>query len=245
MTHRLDRLDDDALRARAAPFLAAPTPGHGLRVDVASGVATLDEVAGSLLRATFKTGRKALYRKATSMRDVEDHDADELATAVARAASLTAPEVLRASDSELYTALPADDSLLGIDLPDVPAAELRAILDRFAVPSREFTDAELAGWAQSALLDRSDAGRRLRTVDGLTGTAARHPGEWAIDGDQLIPLGFPSAWRSATVIPSDAERAFLDAIRPAIEALRPEFDRRRRGPWLDRTGAAFEALGAV
>lgn len=242
MTHRLDRLDDEALRLRAAPFLAGQLSPHGLRVDVASGVAGLEDVAPGLRRARFKSGRRALYRSAGS---ADDLDAEELATAVARAAGLDPAEVYRASDSELYTALPDEDMTLGIDLPDLPADELRALLARFGAPLPDMADAEVAGWAQAALLDRTAAGLKLRTVDGLTGTAARHPGEWAIDGDRLIPVGFPGAWRASTVVPSDAERAYLEAIRPGIDALRPQFERRRRGDWHDRTGAAFQALGSV
>lgn len=242
---RLDRLDDEALRLRAAPFLAGQLASHGLRVDVASGVAGLDDVAPGLRRATFKSGRKAFYRSASSTREVDDLDAEELATAVARSAGLDPAEIYRASDSELYTALADDDLMLGIDLPDLPASDLRAMLDRFSAPIPDMADSEVAGWAQAALLDRTAAGRKLRTVDGLTGTAARHPGEWAVDGDRLTPVGFPGAWRSATVVPSDAERSYLETIRPAIEALRPEFDRRHRGDWHDRTGAAFQALGSA
>lgn len=244
MTHGLDRLDDDALRVRAAPFLAGPNR-YGLRVDVASGVEALEDVAGSLRRARFKSGRKALYRTAGSRVEVDDLDAEELATAVAQAAGLNTPEVYRASDTELYTAEPDDDLLLGIDLPDLPADELRAILDRFAAPAPELADSELADWAQAALLDRTTAGRKLRTIDAITGTAARHPGEWAIDGDRLMPLGFPSAWRSAGAAFDGSDRDYLGSIRAAVEALRPRFDRRGRGPWYDRTAAAFQALGSV
>jgi len=237
MSRSLDQLDDDALRLRAAPFLAGPVPAYGLRVDVASGVEALDDVASGLRRARFKTGRKALYRTA---RSVDDLDSEELATAVARAAGLNPSEVYRASDSELYTALPDEDILLSLDLPDLPDDELRAILDRFAVPAP--ADVALADWAQTALIDRTQAGRQLRAVDALTGTAARHPGEWAVDGDQLTPVGFPGAWRSAGVMPSDAEQSYLDAIRPAIAALRPAFDRRRRGLWYEQMTAM---LGSV
>lgn len=239
----LDRLDDDALRLRAAPLLAAPA-AYGLRVDVASGVAGLEDVSAGLRRATFRSGRKALYRSAAT-RDVSDLDADELGTAVAHAAGIAAPEVYRASDSELYAALPADDAVLGIDLPDLSVADLRAMLDRFGAPVPDIADAELADWAQTAILDRTDAGRRLRAVDALTGTAARHPGEWAIGGDQVVPLGFPGGWRSAdAAVPSDVERSYLEAVRPGIDALRPAFERRGRRAWHDRTAAMFEALGS-
>lgn len=230
----LDRLDDDALRVRAAPFLAGPNR-YGLRVDVASGVEALEDVAGSLRRARFKSGRKALYRTAMSRAEVDDLDADELATAVAEAAGLTPPEVYRASDTELYTAEPDDDLLLGIDLPDLPANELRAILDRFAVPVPDLPDGELADWAQAALLDRTPAGRKLRTVDAITGTAARHPGEWAIDGDRLMPLGFPGAWRSRGAMLDESDQDYLGSIRAAVEQLRPRFDRRGRRPWYQQT----------
>lgn len=237
----LDRLDDDALRERAAPFLAGQGT-HGLRVDVASGVAALDELSPDLRRATFKTGRKALYRRA----NLDNLDADELGTAVARSAGLTVPDVYRASDTELYTSLPDEHMVLGIDLPDLPADELRALLDRFgAPPPAAFVDAELGDWAQAALPDRTQAGRALRVVDAITGTAARHPGEWAIDGGALMPLGFPGAWRSAAVPVLDADRSYLDSIRAAVEQLRPQFAARRRGPWYDRTAASFQALGSA
>lgn len=242
MSYRLDRLDDDALRERAAPFLAGPST-HGLRVDVASGVAGLEEVAGTLRRATFKSGRKAFYRSAPTARDVEDLDGEELATAVAVAAGLKTPEVFRASDTELYTALPDEDLTLGIDLPDLPTDDLRALLDRFGTPAPDIAESELADWAQTALIDRTAAGRQLRTVDAITGTAPRHPGEWAIDGDRLIPLGFPGAWRSAGAPGADVDRSYLETIRPGVEQLRPRFDRRGRGPWHDRTAASFQALG--
>lgn len=245
MTYRLDRLDDEALRERAAPFLAGPgTPAHGLRVDVASGVEAFEDIASGLRRATFKTGRKALYQSAGTVREVGDLDAHELATAVARAAGLDAPEVFRASDSELYTAIPADDMLLGLDLHDLLAGQLQALLDRFGVTSPELADSELADWTQAALIDRTAAGRKLRAIDALTSTAARHPGEWAIDGDRLTPLGFPGAWRSSGAMPSDVERSYLESIRPGIDALRSAFERRGRGAWHDRTAAMFEALGA-
>jgi hypothetical protein len=237
----LDRLDDEALRLRAAPFLASqPTPG--LRVDVASGVAALDDVAG-MRRATFKSGRKALYRNGTSRADVELLDAEELATAVAAAAGLQVPEVYRASDSELYTALPDDNLLLGIDLPDLPADELRALLDRLGAPAP--ADVDPGVWAQAALIDRTKAGRPLRVVDAITGTAGRHPAEWAVDGDQLTPVGFPGAWRSASAEVLDGDRSYLDSIRANVDALRPRFDRRGRGLWLDRTAASFQALGSA
>lgn len=241
----LDRLDDEALRVRAAPFLAGQA-GHGLRVDVASGVAGFEAVSTGLRRATFKTGRKALYRSVTSAREVDDLDADELGTAVAQAAGLSVLEQYRASDSELYTAVPDDDDmLLGIDLPGLPADQLRALLDRFGAPAPEIADADLADWAQAAILDRTPAGQRLRVVDTITSTAARHPGEWAIDGDQLMPLGFPGAWRSTDVEVLDGDRSYLDSIRSAVDALRPRFERRGRGPWYDRTAASFQALGSV
>lgn len=236
MTYRLDRLDDDALRERAAPFLAGPSR-YGLRVDVASGVDALEDVSAGLRRATFKSGRKALYRSATSRADVEDLDAEELAAAVAGAAGLTPAEVYRASDTELYTALPDEDMLLGIDLPDLPADELQALLDRFGAPAPD--GVEIADWAQVALIGRTAAGRPLRVVDAITGTAARHPGEWAIDADRLIPLGFPGAWRSAGTPVLDSDRSYMDSIRAAVEQLRPRFDRRGRGAWHDRTAAVL------
>ena len=242
MSHRLDQLDDEALRLRAAPYLAGQG-SPGLRVDVASGVEALEDVAPGLRRARFKSGRRALYRSGTSRRGMDDLDAEELATAVARAAGLNAPEVYRASDKELYTSLADEDLTLGIDLPDLSDDGLRTMLDRFNAPAPD--GVRLADWAQTALLDRTAAGRKLRTVDAITGTAARHPGEWAIDGDQLIPIGFPHAWRSSTMVPSNAERSYMESIRPAIEALRPVFVQRRRGDWHDRTGAAFQALGSV
>lgn len=243
MSYRLDRLDDDALRERAAPFLAGPAR-LGLRVDVASGVDSFEDVSSGLRRARFKSGRKALYRSASSRADVADLDAEDLATAVAVAAGLNVPEVYRASDNELYTALPDDDMLLGIDLHDLQPEQLRALLDRFDVPVPELAASELADWAQAALIDRTPAGRRMRVVDAITGTAPRHPGEWTIDGDQLMPLGFPGAWRSAEPVALDgADRSYLESIRAAVEQLRPRFDRRGRGPWLDRTGAAFQSLG--
>lgn len=242
MSYRLDRLDDDALRERAAPFLAGQRM-PGLRVDVASGVDTLEDVAPGLRRARFKSGRKALYRSAASRAEVEDLDGAELGAAVAQAAGLNVPEVYRASDSELYTALPDEDMLLGIDLPDLPDDELRAILDRFGAPAP--ADVELADWAQAALLDRTTAGRQLRTVDAITGTAARHPAEWAVDGDRLMPLGFPGAWRTTNAEVADGDRSYLESIRSNVEALRPRFDRRGRGPWYDRTGAMFQTLGSA
>lgn len=231
MTYRLDRLDDEALRERAAPFLAGLTAG-GLRVDVASGVDALDDVAAGLRRARFKSGRRALYRSASSRMEVDDLDAQELATAVAEEAGLPVAEVYRASDSELYTALPDGDLLLGVDLPDLDADELRALLDRFAAPVPEVAEGDLAGWAQAALLDRTAAGRKLRAVDAIIGTVARHPGEWAIDGNQLRPLGFPGAWRSA---PALLDGSDVDFLRAAVEPLRPRFEQRGRGPWYTQT----------
>lgn len=234
----LDRLDDEALRVRAAPFLAGQV-ACGLRVDVASGVASADELSHNLSRATFHTGRRALHRL-----DAADLlDGEELGTAVARSAGLPVLDIYRVSGGELYTALPDEPLLLGIDLPDLPASELRAILDRFgARPSAAIGDAALGEWAQDAILHRTDAGIQLRAIDLITGTALRHPGEWAIDGDRLIPLGFPGAWRATPFL--DADLSDVESLRSAVDALRPRFVQLRRTSWHDQTAAALRTVMA-
>lgn len=235
----LDRLDDEALRARAAPFLSGQTR-HGLRVDVASGVASLDELSRDLRAVTFTSGRRGLYRLGAP----GVLDAEELGTAVARSAGLPVVDVYRASAGELYTALPPYGALLGIDLPDLPSRELRTLLSRFGAPAPAgFADAELGEWAQAAILDRTHAGRQLRAVDAVTGTAARHPGEWAIHGDQLIPLGFPGAWQTGPPDTADIEQSYLDGLRSAVAELRPQFTQMRRAVWHDQTTSALQTRG--
>ncbi len=231
MPRDLDRLEADALLARARPYLShAGTPGW-LAVDVASGVSAEHPLASRTLvqlrKATFHCGRQA-YKRVATWRTMDRLDAEELATAVASSVGVKPPEVYRASPTELYTATLPPSARLGLDLPDLPTDELRSLLAHFGVTA-DVAEAELSTWAQTALLERSTAGQRLQLVDALTGTPPRHPGEWAIARGDIVPVGYPDAWTATETRIARPGPSEVDTLRHTIASHEPTFGGRHRG----------------
>lgn len=247
-----------AARPFTAPRPAAPLPQVRIRPPrpatlgdkVAAGVTDRRPLGGGMSAqtelVTLRDGSKAVYKKASdNMGSGEpaaiQQDAEELGALVARTIGLRAPEVFRASLSEVYMT----------HMPGTVAAEMDEAVLR--------------------ALQASDEGARLGLADLLMGNADRNDGNLLVDGGRISAIDHGSSflWHDKFNAPgspppfsadwfhpfaaegSDVWKAKnplsagdVQTLRDRLAAIRPEFARLGHTDWYDGMLGRLNALAA-
>ncbi|MFF0721336.1 phage minor capsid protein [Micromonospora sp. NPDC003816] len=230
---------------RAATPPATPAPRPSLADRVATGEKSRDPLGGGVMADTYRVrlndGTSAVYKRAKDSSGrpaVEQQDAEELGALVARAVGVRAPEIHRASRTEVYMSYL--DGQVFAELDDAAAGALQ----------------------------RSDEGARLGLADLLMGNTDRNSGNLLVDRGRIAaidhggafewhpeynrPSGTPqfrddwwSAYGSSDTEQWHANPLSADDIallRQRLDDLRAEFDRLGRADWW---AAMMERLRAL
>lgn len=229
-------------------------PESPLAAGVKSGITAEKALAGGAVAeavdlVTFKDGSRAVRKRSQDLHHPKtgelrvdakhQADAEELGSIVARSMGISAPEVHRSSDNEVFmeymTGRPAMDLLAdddGEDKYDQALADVRSRDDAVILAAFE---------AITDNTDRND-GNWLINDDGSV-TSIDHGFAWSFlaSGSDQPPLGTGPfvglvaaggrnslKWRDNDLSPKD-----MATIRSRLEGMRADFDRRGRGDWLD------------
>jgi hypothetical protein len=227
--------------------LAVEQPDTALQAGIKSGIADRRQLGGGISakteRVTFNDGGRAVYKRATDAPGIpprDQTDAEVLGASVANAVGVRVPDVVRASNTEVYMTFVDGRTLAELD---------RAVFDR----------------ARS-----SDDGLRLGLSDLLMGNTDRNRGNLIInERDELYGIDHGSAFQwhpeyndpsRVPVFSNDWYASFGDSggagwadnpltladvaeLRGRLERLEPEFARLGRGDWFVAMLARLSALG--
>jgi hypothetical protein len=247
--------------AAGATPASGPTTRSGLAVAVDSGVRSEHPLSGGAVAksvdlVTFKNGDRAVRKRSQDVRHPKtgelrvdakhQADAEELASLVAKSMGISAPQVHRSSDDEVYmeymTGRPAMD--LYVDGEDEYDRAVANVLKR--------DDAVLLA-AFEAITDNTDRndGNWLINPDGSV-TSIDHGFAWSFlgSGSNEPPLGTGPfvrlvasggrnslKWRD-----NDLSKKDVATIRARLEGMRSDFTRLGRSDWLD---ASLERLAEL
>lgn len=209
-----------------------------------------DRLAGGMIGDTrvrrYKDGTKLVWKKSAT---VQESDAEQLSSTVARALGLNAPRVYRDKAREV-----------NMEFVDGKVAYGGSIVGN-----------EADGAPAEAI--NSTEGRMMGLLDQLIANTDRHNGNWMIDKNyRFIPIdhGFAFGGRGATYAPrngqtpsvlrspfgeyytygggtrwayNDLTKEDVAEIRQRLMALKPDFDHRNRGDWHKFMVDRLDAIG--
>jgi hypothetical protein len=228
--------------------------GHARRVAdlerrVETGVAGRETISDSSMGlvqlVTLADGTQAIYKQATEPHrhpngsvwsTVDQTDAEELSSVLANALGVRAPAVLRDSNDGVYMEL-VDGQTAIQKYPD------ESRVDRTAPPD----------WVMN-----SGEAVKIGLLDVLADNPDRHSGNWMLDAednihgiDHGLAFGDWQPYGSSAAVSPFARRFFVDldganrpdnpltgqdveTVRAQLEQVRPQFEARGRGAWVDR-----------
>lgn len=241
-------------------FAKKGTPGKSLKSSwadrIASGVVSETRLsdrnnASHVDLVQFGDGSRAVVKvsKSDSETAKAEFDAEELGAKVATALRLRPPDVHRSDDGEAYFSYVHDtapDAVVGAEIQptdvnlDSVSARRVGLLDALI----ENGDRNEGNWfddGEGTLIpiDHGQAWEPSHSAETPTApTTVYQPQTFSGYLIQPVPIDrLPEVPTRADIYEwadNDLSPAYLKALRPELEALRPEFERRGRGDWFER-----------